>query len=380
MRRYVQELSVLAILIAFMGSSANAQYQYPSGYGGWGGWGGGGNTVAGSTARGMGVYAAGAGAYNQQTAQARSINANTAMQVNQYMYNATMSNAANEYARRLADQARTTKAQNEIYQRLHDNPEGNDVHSGDALNVVLDELTNPKVYTQVVQKATLAVDSQLIKNIQFMYASKMISITLNDLSERGVPDELATNPAFEADRKAVRAVIAKARQEAQSTNLVSLDTLRNVRQAVNALKDKVSATLAAGTPKRIEADNFLKALLGMSKMLETPAADQFLKGLNQYPTTTLGHLITFMHSFNLRFNTAKTPTQEAAYDQLYPLLVTLRDQAQARGPSELAAQSPPTDPKVMNSFFSGMQYSDFNPQPDPHTGVVPAAPSAKPPG
>ena len=42
----------------------------------------------------------------------------------------------------------------DTYKRLHDNPDAYDIHTGSALNVVLDELTNPQVYTQVVQKAT----------------------------------------------------------------------------------------------------------------------------------------------------------------------------------------------------------------------------------
>ena len=33
--------------------------------------------------------------------------------------------------------------------------------------MVLDELTNPQVYTQVVQKAAQPIDSQLVKNIVF---------------------------------------------------------------------------------------------------------------------------------------------------------------------------------------------------------------------
>ena len=32
------------------------------------------------------------------------------------------------------------------------------------------------------------------------------------------------------------------------------------------------------------------------------------------------------------------------------------------------------DPRQATSFFSGMDYSHFQPQPDPHTGVVPAPP------
>jgi hypothetical protein len=113
-------------------------------------------------------------------------------------------------------------------------------------------------------------------------------------------------------------------------------------------------------------------------MLERPDVEQFLKGLKRYPTTTLGHLITFMHSFNLRFGTGKTPEQESAYDQLYPMLVTLRDQAQAAGPNPITQPPPALNPKQATSFFSGMDYSHFGPQPSPH-GPAPAAPVPAPP-
>ena len=132
-----------------------------------GGWGGTGSTVAGSAAYGMGNLAAAAGTYNEQTAQARSVNAQTAMQVNNYMYAATRQNAKNELIRMNKRRGRINEAADATYKRLHENPDAFDIHSGSALNVVLDELTNPKVYTQVVRKATEPIDSQLVKNIVF---------------------------------------------------------------------------------------------------------------------------------------------------------------------------------------------------------------------
>jgi hypothetical protein len=260
------------------------------------------------------------------------------------------------------------------YQRLHDNPQPRDVHTGDALNIVLTELENPKVYTQFVQKSTEPIDSRLVKSINFEFAPQMILISLEDIGARGVPDALATNPAFEADRQAIRALVAKGKKEAESSNQISIETLRSFREAVTTLKSKADGTLQQGTRQRDEVDNFLKALYGLSKMLEQPQVEQFLKGLNRYPTTTMGHLITFMQSFNLRFGAAKTPEQEAAYDQIYPMLVQLRDQSQGQGPNPVTAQAPLPDPKHATSFFSGMDYSHFQPQPAPHNGAVPAPP------
>lgn len=375
MLRFSGLATLLVVMLSIPGASAHAQYRYPAGYGGWGGWGGGGSTVQGSIATGMGNYAAGAGAYNAETAQARAMNANTAMQWNDYMYAINQRNSANEVIRLKQRQQKVNETADATYKRLHDNPDPHDVHSGDALNVVLTELANPKVYTQFVQKSTQPIDSGLVKNINFQFAAQMILISLEDVSARGVPDCLATNPAFETDRQAIRALVVKGKKEAESSNQVSIETLRSFRAAAKALQDKADGLFQQGTRQRDETDNFLKALYGLSKMLERPQVEQFLKGLNKYPTTTMGHLITFMHSFNLRFGAAKTPEQEAAYDQLYPLLVQLRDQSQGQGPNPVTARAPLPDPKQATSFFSGMQYSHFQPQPDPHTGVIPGPPA-----
>ncbi len=375
MRRLPGLAALLAAILSFPVASAHAQYRYPGGYGGWGGWGGGGSTVQGSVASGMGNYAAGAGAYNVETAQARAMNANTAMQWNDYMYQINQRNSANEMARLNRRQKETVETLDATAKRLRDNPSPRDIHTGDALNVVLTDLANPKVYTQFVQKSTQPIPSALVKNIDFQFAANMILLSLDDVSARGVPDSLATNPAYEADRKAIRALVEKGKKEGESSNQVSIETLRNFRTAVKTLQDKVDAA-EPGTRRRDEADNFLKALYGLSKMLERPQVEQFLKGLERYPTTTLGYLITFMHSFNLRFGIAKTPEQEAAYDQLYPLLVRLRDQSQGQGVAPMIAPPPMPDPKHATTFFSGMDYSHFQPQPDPHTGVVPAPPQA----
>jgi hypothetical protein len=322
----------------------------------------------------MGNFAAGMGEYNVQTAQAAAINTQTAMQFNEYMYAVNKQNAATELARRRAQQKNVNESADATYKRLHDNPEPSDVHDGDALNVVLTELANPKVFTQVVQKATMPVPSKLVKNINFRHAANMILISLADISARGVPDALATTPEFETDRQTIRAIVAKGRQEAAGTRQVSPETLQTFRTAVQALKDKADAKFAQGTRQRSESDNFLKALLGLSKMLARPDVEQFLQDLNKYPSTTMGHLISFMHSFNLRFGVAKTAEQEAAYDQLYPMLVTLRDQAQAQGPNPMTAQAPMPDPKQAMSMFSGMPYDQLKGSPPP-----PPAPGAAPP-
>ena len=98
----------------------------------------------------------------------------------------------------------------------------------------------------------------------------MILISLEDISARGVPDALATDPAFESDRQAIRALVAKGRQEAESENQVSIETLRKLpRGGQGRCRTRSTPRSPRGPAQRDEADNFLKALYGLSKMLET---------------------------------------------------------------------------------------------------------------
>ena len=87
MFRTIRLAFMLAAVLTAAGE-ARAQYGY-GGYGGygWGGWGSA-STPGSSLARGLGMLSMGAGMYNMDTAQANSINMNTAMRWNQAMYDA----------------------------------------------------------------------------------------------------------------------------------------------------------------------------------------------------------------------------------------------------------------------------------------------------
>src|SRR5215831_11770055 len=77
----------MAVGLVLIGSMAGGEARAQWGYGGWGwgGWGGGGTTAQSAALQGAGNYAMGAGVYNLDTAQARSINAQTASQWNDYV-------------------------------------------------------------------------------------------------------------------------------------------------------------------------------------------------------------------------------------------------------------------------------------------------------
>ena len=141
MHRYAIAATALIAAMIFP-AIARAQYGYPSGYGGYG-WGGWGSTIGGSNAAGLGYFNMGRGAYNEHTAVARSINNDTYIRWNQYMYQ-SQQHAASIYHQRLrAEHMRVDKARAAIQDRLRNHPENRDITDGDALNVLADELLNP---------------------------------------------------------------------------------------------------------------------------------------------------------------------------------------------------------------------------------------------
>lgn len=368
----------ITLLTLLAGSSARAQYGYPGGYGGFGGWGVP-VTAAGSHAMGMGAFAAGAGAYNEQTAEARSMNAQTAMGVNEYMYQSQQRRNRDEQ-QLLAQRQQLVNATAETnYNRILNQPDAHDIHVGDAENVIFDQLVNPVVYANVLEAATQPIPSATVKEIPLSFAPQAMTICLDEYTQGGAPDILLTSQAFAEDRAALKAIVAQARKEAEGQGAPAPETMAKAREIVKAAEAKVKTAIPEG-PDRRAADNYLKGLYGLTKMVQKPDIESFLKGLDTVDTTTLAHLISFMHTFSLRFGAASTPEQEAAYDQLYPMLVNLRDTAlqpgQATTPFQASAEPP--DHSKVTQFFSGIAMDHLAAPAGPAAGQVPPPPAAQP--
>ena len=362
----------LSAVLAAVASTAQAQYFYPGGYGryGWGGWGGG-ATAGGDIARGMGMFAAGAGAYNQETAVANQLNSQTVMAWNEYLYNVGQ---RYEYSRRLEvvkDKKKRNEALAAIQQRLRDNPTEADIFRGDAMNTALDEVTSPKVQLSKYKQSRTTVDGKLIRQIPFNYASGGVTASVFRLAREGAPASLKDNPDFAAERSELRAIAAELRDQHQKNGAFDSAKLKEALAALGKAKAKVEATYKLGTPQRREAENYLKGMMGLMRLLDTPAIDVLLAGVEDRPEVSLAELLNFMKAYNLRFGVAESPAQKMAYRTLFPLLDGLRDEIAGPGanaPSYAAGAQPIVPPtpdldRRPGEFFSGMEFQHLQKKP-----------------
>jgi hypothetical protein len=330
------------------GRDARAQW----GYGGWG-WGGwGAATPQGIALQGAGQYAMGAGMYNLDTSQARSINADTAARWNEYAYLSSLEQARRYSARKNAEFAKNNALYNERQRRLRENPENRDVETGDALNAAVSDLTNPSLGSAAMRAGTAPVSASAIAEIPFQYASERITIMLDGIRESIKWPYMFEGERFAATQNQFDELRKRLREESEQGE-VSAKALGDAKRFVNDLRARIEATPLPKAYEQKEATIFLTSCASLLDLLEKPNIGPALLELRKVSDTRIGNLLGFMHAFNLTFGPAKTPKQRQVYHQLYQIL----DQTRHTVMAEAKRGSPPAEkanPKDATNFFQNL--------------------------
>ena len=133
---------------------------------------------------------------------------------------------------------------------------------------------------------------------------------------------------------------------------VSPETLDQLHDVIDRVKQKIKAKPLADRDQK-DANNFLKGMTALLRLVEMPDVKAVLDELRDMKSTSVGNLLAFMHTFNLRFGPAETPRQRMIYEKLYPLVDQSRDRV-----LEEIKPSPSTESKTddvpIHDFFSAM--------------------------
>ena len=291
---------------------------------GWGGWGNWVNTPEGALGQGLGYYYTGAGIYNEKTAIADSINLDTLMRWNEYIYEANLEATRRYVSKRRGNSARNEAMRAEILKNLQENPTARDVENGDALNVAVNQLSSPRISSSALKMATSQVDASVIREIPFRNASEAVTIILSQVKAVTKWPRVLEVERFTAEKQAFEEIVEQALKEDEEGD-ISSETLKKAHDLVTHLRDKLAATPLEGTKANQDAARFLKTVAGLVRMLERPDTTEAFNQLRMVKSTTLGNLIAFMEVFNLRFGAATTPGQRQIYRQLFSALDEVRD-------------------------------------------------------
>jgi hypothetical protein len=357
-------LLALSVILLMSGREARAQWGY--GYGGWG-WGGWGAATPESAAlQGAGQFAMGAGMYNLNTAQANNINAQTAMQWNDYVAQITHE-SARLHAMRVHSEFQKNQALYDAHQRrLRESPGKFEIENGDALNAALDDLTNPKLGSSALRAARTPVQASLIAEVPFQNNAERVTLMLDDLREAVKWPEVFEGERFASDKATFDELRAQLRKEAGDGEITP-KSLREAQTFVDQLRAKVTAQPLTDPLDQQEATKFLTAGSSLLALLKKPDIQPAILELKKVQDTTIGNLLGFMHSFNLRFGVAKTIKEKQAYQQLFEILDGTRDQILAEAKLDSTATARAT-PRQMPDFLQNVnqgQPRSGGPQPPP---------------
>jgi hypothetical protein len=337
----------LIMILLMTGRDARAQW----GNGGWGYGGWGPSTPQNAALRGPGYYSMGAGGSNMNPAQAKNINANTAMRYNEYVAHATQEAAylhATRAQARIHKESERDRALYDAHQReLRENPSDHEIENGVALNAAVADLSNPRLRNSAERAAHVRVPAGLVADAPFIHARDRVTFMLGDLRASVKWPEVFEGPQFVNDKNTFDDLVARMRSESHEGQ-ISPKSLQEAKAFVNALRAKVEAQPLKDPDDQKEASRFLTACTSRLALLDMPDFGPELLKLRELKDTELGNLLGFMHAYNLRFGAATTDKQRKEFHELFAILhktrnevlaeANLGDKAPARANASQAAE------------------------------------------
>ncbi len=267
----------------------------------------------------------GAGVYNYDTALANNINAQTAIMMNNAWAQAQREDNIMHEKRVQYDAQKVKTLYNQRQQELRDRPGKREIENGDALNLAVQDLSDPRLGSSALRAANATVPAALIADVPFQNASERVTFMLNELRAAAKWPKAFDEPRFAADKKLFDDIVMRMRKEDFEGD-VSAKTLREARQLITNLRGKLAAEPLQDEDDQAAVTKFLNASTALVGLLEKPDIRAALAELRKVKDTSLGNLLGFMHAFNLRFGAATSLKEKQAYHQLFAVLDPTRDQ------------------------------------------------------
>ena len=307
--------SLFASLVVLVTTSASAEAQFN--------FVGPGSTPQGDYLRGVGVASYGIGVGDYFQAGANSINTNTAIRLNEYIYESLMHENQMSAEHRAAMAQREKDLYGKLRDRIMKSPEARDVGNGDALNALLDRLNGPAISESALKYEAIPLSVEEVKRIPFKLAEKGVkSFSMQRLTAKGTKHwpNAFQDAQFARERRGYELALDNALEQ-QYKGAMQISAIEALGKAVDALDDRLKEVVGVGADKLyLEARDRLKEMRETIEMLKRHAVERALGDLDRYSGTTVNDLRRFMRDHDLQFASASNPEEKSLFPDLYAKL------------------------------------------------------------
>lgn len=339
---------LLCLTMSSIAPKASAQWIYPRGYGSYGMSKWGADPGAGYMA-GLGSFARSQGAYQLEQAKADAINVETMVKWNRAL-------RARQQVLRAEKEKAAAREEARRESRLRETL----LIDGTTLNDVLYEILDADPAVVKAGRSKTPLSPSAIREIPFEWDSEAISVCIDQMTAQGSLPDLLMAPKYAAERDALRAAAVPALTE-DAKGSVSPETIRRISDAVSHFRADYLKKSSEFEPGYQDGLDFFTTLASLGRLLGDPSMKDFLAKLDDSQPRTVGDLIAFMHSHNLRFGPATSDRQIEIYRGLLPLLRAIRDEAGV-AVAAVATEGDRTGQSLISSArqtFKGMNWNQL---------------------
>jgi hypothetical protein len=297
-------LLVAALIIALAPAANTARSQFI----------GGGSTAQGDILRGEGVYLQGLGIGSYYSSMATSINVDTWIRLNEYIYQSMKQENRELLDKAALYQKRKRENYNKILERIKNTPERKDLERGDALNSVLGELLDPRrVHTSSLRFTPVNLNSNIARTIPFFRPDQGATISMHRLTAYGQWPPLLRDARFAPYRRAYERAFDEALEQ-QIEGKITPQAIEKVEIAVRDLRTQLPPR--DDTLWR-EASTHLGRMENAVELLKHAEVEKVVGKLDKYHGATVEDLILFMRDNKLQFGVAESAEEIRVYTPLY---------------------------------------------------------------
>jgi hypothetical protein len=275
--------------------------------------------------RGEGIFLWGLGQYNLATAMATSINVDTTIKWNQYVYLALEEDRKKKMEHNLEMRLRREANYQALKARIRDKPDQVDLMRGDAMNRVLEDLIDPRLSSTNFRLYPVPIAGETIRKIPFQLPKRNATFSMQRFDVKSSWPLSLRRPEFAKERKACERAIDDAINDDVEGKLSS-KAVEKIMSAVTDLQNKLDQTIPKSQKTDyVQAQNQIKALADIPRMLKEQWVEKVIAAIETYPGTTVGELAQFMQKYDLRFGVADSPTERELYAALHESMRVQRE-------------------------------------------------------